>query len=189
MTSDPRPGVPQQAETGAPPSGAPPSYFGATTRFLNVVGTLLILVMAVAVNADVLGRNVFNSPISGVLEFMGLSIVAIVFLQMANTLREDRHVSNDIIMQFVAQSNPRLAAVVYASFNVIGAVLMVLIVVYVWPILEDTYRHGYFRGTAGVAEVPIWPFYSAIVIGAAATAIQFLLLAFRHLRRAWLVAS
>jgi TRAP-type mannitol/chloroaromatic compound transport system permease small subunit len=185
MVSDPRQISPRQDETGAPKSGAPrPSYFGGVTSVLNVVGTLLILAMAIAVNADVAGRNLFNNPISGVLEFMGLSIVAIVFLQMANTLREDRHVSNDIIMGAIARSRPRFAALIYASFNLIGAGLMVLIVIYVWPILSEAYRNGYFRGTAGFAEVPIWPFYSAIVIGAAATAVQFLVFAGRDLRRA-----
>jgi TRAP-type mannitol/chloroaromatic compound transport system permease small subunit len=115
---------------------------------------------------------------------MGLSIVAIVFLQMANTLREDRHVSNDIIMRLIAQSRPRMADFVYALFNFIGAVLMALIVYYVWPIVEEAYRNGYFRGTGGVVELAIWPFYTAIIIGAAATAVQFFLVSVRDFRRA-----
>jgi hypothetical protein len=61
------------------------SWFGIFTMVLNIVGTLLIIVMAVAVNADILGRELFNRPIAGVTEFVGLAIVAIVFLQMANT--------------------------------------------------------------------------------------------------------
>lgn len=179
-----------QTEQGAPANGAPgSSYFGTLTRVLNIIGTLLILAMAVAVNADVVGRNVFNHPLPGVLEFMGLSIVAIVFLQMANTLREDRHVSNDIIMRAVAQYHPRFAAYTYALFNLLGAILMVLIVIYVWPILSETYRNGYFRGTSGVIEVPIWPFYTAIVIGAAATAVQFFMFAAREFQRAMRLAG
>ncbi|MCC6948357.1 MAG: TRAP transporter small permease [Bradyrhizobiaceae bacterium] len=172
-------------EQGAPADGAPrSSYFGTLTRVLNVIGTLLILAMAVAVNADVIGRNAFNHPLPGVLEFLGLSIVAIVFLQMANTLREDRHVSNDLIMRAVATSRPKFAAFIYGIFNLVGAALMVLVVIYVWPILAETYRNGYFRGTAGVVEIPIWPFYTAIVFGAAATAVQFALFALREFQRA-----
>ena len=67
----------------------------------------------------------FNQPIPGVNEFIGLSIVAVVFLQMANTLREGRHVSNDIIMS--ADRRARIRAVAYAFyglFHLIGAVLM-----------------------------------------------------------------
>jgi TRAP-type C4-dicarboxylate transport system permease small subunit len=177
-------------DLGAPRTGAPrSSYFGLLTQALNLVGTVLILAMAVAVNLDVGGRNLFNHPIPGVLEFLGLSIVAIVFLQMANTLREDRHVSNDIIMRAVAQSYPRAATLAYGLFNLIGAALMTLIVIYVWPILSDAYNNGYFRGAAGVVEVPIWPFYTAIVIGAAVTAVQFLLRGLNELRAAVTMAG
>jgi TRAP-type C4-dicarboxylate transport system permease small subunit len=175
----------QQQGRGAPASGAPrSSWFGGLTRILNVVGTALILVMAIAVNADIIGRNVFNNPLPGVLEFVGLAIVAIVFLQMANTLREDRHVSNDILMHLVAARHPRLAALCYASFFLIGALLMALIVWFVWPIVVENYERGYFKGTTGVIEIPTWPFLAAVVIGAAATAVQFLLLAWRTIRQA-----
>ena len=101
VDAEPRP---VEVDEGAPEGGVPrASIFGSVTQGLNIVGTLLILAMAVAVNADAIGRNLFNHPIPGVLEFLGLSIVAIVFLQMANTLREGRHVSNDLLTQLVTQ--------------------------------------------------------------------------------------
>ena len=174
-----------EAGGGASGSGVPRrSFFGGVTQALNIVGTLLILAMAVAVNADVAGRNLFNHPIPGVLEFLGLSIVAIVFLQMANTLREGRHVSNDLLTQLVAKSRPRLRAAIYALFNAAGAALMVLIAIYLWPIFLQNYEGGYYRGTTGVIEIPIWPFMAATLVGAVATAIQFLLLTLEQIRRA-----
>lgn len=173
-------------DRGAPDSGAPSSsWFGTATRVLNVIGTVLILLMAVAVNADVAGRNLFNHPIPGVLEFVGLAIVAIVFLQMANTLREDRHVSNDILMQLIATSRPRLSSFFYALFYLIGAALMVLIVWFVWPVLIENYVGNYYKGTFGVIQIPTWPPLVAIIVGAAATAVQFLLLAWSALQRAF----
>ena len=174
--------TPPEAREVAPGAGTPlRSFFGCLTQALNVVGTVLILVMVVAVNSDAIGRNFFNHPIPGVLEFLGLSIVAIVFLQMANTLREGRHVSNDLLTQLVSTSRPRLRAGIYAAFHAIGALLMLLIVVYVWPIFVANYSGGYYRGTTGLVEIPIWPFMAAVLIGAAATAIQFLLLTVRDL--------
>jgi TRAP-type C4-dicarboxylate transport system permease small subunit len=157
--------------------------FGTFTQFLNIIGTLLILVMAIAVNADVFSRNAFNHALPGVIEFIGLVIVAIVFLQMANTLREDRHVSNDILVQLIQPSHPRLASAFYATFYVIGAILMALIVWFVWPIFIENYTRGYYRGTAGLLELATWPFIAPIIIGSAATAVQFLLLAWRAWRR------
>ncbi len=42
----------------------------AISTALNVIGTLLILGLVVLVNADVLGRNLFLAPISGVPEIV-----------------------------------------------------------------------------------------------------------------------
>jgi TRAP-type C4-dicarboxylate transport system permease small subunit len=179
-----RPSPPEAPEVTPEAGAAGASFFGRVTQALNIVGTLLILAMAIAVNADVAGRNLFNHPIPGVVEFLGLAIVAIVFLQMANTLREGRHVSNDLLTQLISGSRPRLRAAIYASFYASGAVLMILIVIYVWPTFLSNYTNGYYRGTTGVVEIPIWPFMAAIVIGAAATAVQFLLLMVRDIRRA-----
>lgn len=190
MPPDQRPLPPPIHEQGAPDTGASGvSYFGQITQAFNIIGTLLILVMAVAVNADVIGRNVFNHPIAGVLEFIGLSIVAVVFLQMANTLREDRHVSNDVFFRMIAVTRPRLAAAINSVFNLIGAVLMALIVVYVWPMVIENYEGNYYAGTAAVIEIPIWPFMAIIVLGAATTAIQFLVDAWRNGMRAIRSAS
>ena len=169
---------------GAPDTGAPrDSLFGRTTQALNVIGTVLILLMVVAVNADVIGRNVFNRPVPGVLEFLGLAIVAIVFLQMANTLREGRHVSNDLLLQLISRRRPRVEAAFYALFNLLGAILFGLIVVYVWPYFMQNWTNGYFRGTTGIVQIPIWPFQAALVVGSVAATIQFLELAWRNLRR------
>lgn len=181
------PGItpPDRSSQGAPENGAPrASPFGMVTQALNIVGTILILLMVLAVNADVVGRNLFNHPLPGVLEFLGLSIVAIVFLQMANTLREGRHVSNDMLLQLISKSWPRLEAACYALFNLLGAILFALIVYYVWPYFQQNWTQGYFRGTPGFIEIPIWPFMAALIVGSLATVIQFLLLALRFLRRA-----
>jgi TRAP-type mannitol/chloroaromatic compound transport system permease small subunit len=150
---------------------------------LNVVGTALIIIMAIAVNADILGRDLFNQPVPGVTEFLGLSIVAVVFLQMANTLREDRHVSNDLIMAAVAKRWPRTALLFYGLFHLIGALLMALIVWFVIPTFVENYEGNYYRGTAGYIEIPVWPFMLVVLIGAATAMIQYVLLAVREFRR------
>jgi TRAP-type C4-dicarboxylate transport system permease small subunit len=151
--------------------------FGTLTMILNVIGTVLILVMAIAVNADIFGRELFNRPVPGVTEFLGLSIVAVVFLQMANTLREDRHVSNDLILAWVARKHPRVARLFYGLFHLIGALLFALIVWYVVPIFRENYAGDYYKGTSGVVEIRVWPFMLVVLIGGAATVVQFLLLA------------
>jgi TRAP-type C4-dicarboxylate transport system permease small subunit len=179
VSAEPRPSSPHDDARGAAAPRA--SAFDAITQGLNIVGTLLILAMAVAVNADVIGRDFFNQPIPGVLEFIGLAIVVIVFLQMANTLREERHVSNDLLMTWLFSTRPRVVAAFYAGCHLIGAALFALIAWFVWPLVADAYRGNYYAGTANVIEIPIWPFLAAIIVGAGATVVQFLLLARQQL--------
>jgi TRAP-type mannitol/chloroaromatic compound transport system permease small subunit len=69
-------------------------------------------------------------------------------------------------------------------FHIVGAVLMIIIVIFVWPILVEHYQRGYYAGTAEVVEIKIWPFMAVVVIGAATTAVQFLLDARRMALRA-----
>jgi TRAP-type C4-dicarboxylate transport system permease small subunit len=168
----------QYDELGSPKLRGPArSWFGTLTAILNIIGTLLIIAMAVAVNADVLSRDLFNQPIAGVNEFIGLSIVAVVFLQMANTLREGRHVSNDIIVLAIGASYPRVARFCYGVFHLVGAYLMGLVVWFVIPMFVEMYQRGYYQGTANVIEIPIWPFVLPVIVGGTVSAVQYVLLA------------
>ena len=168
----------------APTRVTPPrSGFGKLTVALSAAGTVLIIFMAIGVNADILGRELFNHPVPGVTEFLGLAIVSVVFLQIANTSREDRHISNDLIMSWAAARMPRLAILIYGLFHLIGALIFLLIVWWVVPIFVENYQGDYYKGTAGYVEIPVWPFIGTVIVGAAAAAFQYLLLAIQEFRR------
>ncbi len=170
-------GVPARAHSS-------PSGFGWLTVGLSTAGTLLIIAMAVGVNADILGRELINRPVPGVTEFLGLAIVAVVFLQIADTSREERHISNDLIVSWIAERHPRLAYAIYGIFHLIGAAMFLIIVWFVVPIFTENYQGGYYKGTAGYIQIPVWPFVGTVLIGAAAAAVQYVLLALREFGRA-----
>lgn len=161
----------------------PRSGFGKLTVALSAAGTVLIILMAIGVNADILGRELINHPVPGVTEFLGLAIVSVVFLQIANTSREDRHISNDLLVSWVAIRWPRLASFIYGVFHLVGAAIFLLIVWWVVPILLENYYGGYYKGTAGFVEIPVWPFIATVIVGAAAAAVQYVLLAVEQFRR------
>lgn len=175
----------EQGSPDLPTSVKPRSFFGMLAVGLSMAGTILIVVMAIGVNVDILGRDFFNQPLPGVTEFLGLAIVAVVFLQMANTAREDRHISNDLVMSAVAKKNPKVAFFFYGVFQLVGALLFALIVWFVIPNFLENYRGNYFKGTSGYVEIPIWPFIGTVIVGATAAAIQHGLLAWREFRRAF----
>ena len=62
---------------------------------LNSAGSVLILAIVVLINLDVFSRFLFNNPIDGVTELVELSIVAIVFLQLADAVRNGRLTRSD----------------------------------------------------------------------------------------------
>ena len=65
---------------------------------LNIAGTLLIVAVMLLVNADVIGRGAFDAPVSGVPEMVSMSIVAIVFLQIAQTFRTGRLTRTELLL-------------------------------------------------------------------------------------------
>jgi len=64
--------------------------FSKFVSVLNSAGGILIFAMIVMINLDVFSRFLFNHPIDGVTELVELSIVAIVFLQLSDAVRNGR---------------------------------------------------------------------------------------------------
>lgn len=159
------------------------SRFGAVLAALNSVGTLWILVLMAVVNADVVGRTVFTSPIPGVAEFGRLSIVGIIFVSLAHALREGRITRADSLLRKLGQGAPRLAAALEALFALAGAALFAVLFYGSTPFLLDSWRSGEYAGVEGYVTFPIWPVRLMILLGAGLACVQFLLFAWQHLGR------
>ena len=69
---------------------------------------------------DVLGRNLFGRPISGVPELVSLTIVAIVFLQAPQALKAGRMTRSDALAKVLEARAPRLSAAVNTLFDLIA---------------------------------------------------------------------
>ena len=88
------------------------------TQAFNVMGTILIIFVMIVVNADVIGRELFLSPIAGVPMMVSMSIVAIVFLQTPQTFRQGRLTQNEAILNSIGNRNrfiKLLIEVIYAA--------------------------------------------------------------------------
>ena len=141
---------------------------------LNAVGTLWIFAIMVAVNADVFARFLFSAPISGVPLLIELSIVAIVFVQLAAALRGGRMTRSDVLIGRLLGTRAMLGHTLQAIYHLAGAVLMAGIVVYVLPILERVWERNTYAGLEGDVTIAVWPFKLFLVLGAGFCAVQFL---------------
>lgn len=154
------------------------------TQGLNALGTLIIIGLMVLINTDIVGRTGFDAPVRGVTELVSLSIVGIVFLQLADTLRSGRFTRADMLLDRLKRNRPVLAAVLQAIYHGLGAVLMGIILWAAWPSLVESIRIREYVGALGDFTAPVWPVRLMMLVGLSVTALTFVLLASMDLRRA-----
>jgi TRAP-type C4-dicarboxylate transport system permease small subunit len=156
--------------------------FSSFVAGLSTVGTVLIFGLVVMINLDVFSRFLFNSPIDGVKELVELSIVAIVFLQLADAVRTGRLTRSDGLYSRLQEKNPRLGHLLGAFFDLAGAFFFITIIIGGVPRFIDAWERGYFSGNKGIFVVPVWPVRLVLVIGSLTVVIVFLGLAWKHIR-------
>jgi tripartite ATP-independent transporter DctM subunit len=159
---------------------------------MNSVGTLWIFALMFLICADVAGRYLLNAPIKGAAEMVGYSIVAAVFLQMASTLRAGRFTRVEMLIEPLEARRPAAGHSFNAVYHLVGAAVFALITWGTWPKLADAWTNDEITGTPGVFVFLIWPFLAVVVLGAAVTAIEFLVQCARAAGRSaqsWSAAS
>lgn len=164
----------------APPPTVPTSPFGKVIGAMNAIGTLWIIGLMLLINADIIGRGAFHHPIAGVPELVAFSIVGIVFLQLAHTLKSGSMTRSDVLLTVLERRAPRARLVLLTIFHVIGGLLMAMIAWKFWPSVTQAYLHPErnFMGNPGFFTISQWPLYVLIFLGIVATAIQFLVSAY-----------
>jgi TRAP-type mannitol/chloroaromatic compound transport system permease small subunit len=161
-----------------------PFGFQRLGRALNALGTLWIVALMLLINSDVLGRNLLNAPVRGVTELVALSIVGIVFLQLADTLHSGRFTRADVLLDRLKRSRPVAAAWLQAAFHLVGAALMAVILWAAWAPLVESIRIREYVGAIGDFTAPVWPVRLIMLVGLTVTLITFVLLALADLKRA-----
>ena len=151
---------------------------GALNRLLagmNAIGSIWILVLLVIINTDSFGRTLFNEPFTGVAELVELSLVAIVFLQLGDTIRLGRLTRSDGLLTILARRRPGVERVMRILFDLAGAALMALILIGAWSTMIHAIERGEYFGNEGLFVVPEWPVRVIVVIGTTVCLAKFLL--------------
>ena len=156
--------------------------FSRFVAALNSMGGVLILGMIVMINLDVFSRFLFNHPIDGVTELVELSIVAIVFLQLADAVRNGRLTRSTGLFSKICEKSPRLGHILGAIFDLAGAAFFVTIISGSIPRFIEAWERDYFAGNQGIFVVPVWPVRLVIVIGAITVVFVFLGLVMQHIK-------
>lgn len=169
--------------SGAPPSGGAPSLLlDRVLASLNALGSLWIFFLMILINADAFGRTLFAAPIDGVNEIIELSLVGIVFMQLGDATRRGRLTRSDGFFEFVLRRWPFAGRIMGATFDLLGAFFMGLILWGSTPLLIEAWEGDFYIGNPGVFTAPVWPVKLVIVIGSSLTLLLFLVFAWRYLR-------
>ena len=157
--------------------------YGLIISVMNSIGTAWVFVLLVIINLDIGGRALFNHPVRGVPEIVALSIVACVFLQIAHTLKVGRLTRSDILLNWLQSRYPAIKHVLEAGYYLIGGCLMAILFKASIPLFIKAWRIDEYVGAQGDFMAPVWPVKLIILIGCAAGAIQFLLMAVDSLKQ------
>jgi TRAP-type mannitol/chloroaromatic compound transport system permease small subunit len=151
------------------------------TQTFNVMGTILIMFVMIVVNLDVIGRELFLSPIAGVPMMVSMSIVAIVFLQTPQTFRQGRLTQNEAILNSIGKHNPLIKLSIEVVYAAAAFFLVLQIFKATYPMFLKSWVRNTYEGTIGDFTAPIWPIKLIILLGCFLLMVQIILFGFRKI--------
>ena len=142
-------------------------------RAMLVLAALLAFALSFLVVADVLGRDIWLSPVKGTKEIVEISIVIICFLQASHAVRSGSMIRVDVVLELCPLWLRRALMVLgYLA----GAAFFALIA---WGSVDGTIHawvSNEFEGE-GALRIPVWPARFVIVASSILVTIQYLIAA------------
>ena len=161
-----------------------PGVFHRLIVGMNALGSFWILLLVLLITSDSLSRTFLNYPIAGTHEMIQISVVGIVFLQLADAIRTGRLTRSDSLLIAVCLKWPRAGAALDGLFCLLGAIFMGIGLWGSVPLLREAIDRGSYLGNEGVFTAPVWPVKTIIVLGLGVCLLEFLRLALAAFRRA-----
>lgn len=142
-------------------------------HLLSGVCAFWLFGLMVLICLDVASRFFFNRPISGVAEFVSLSIVGCLFLQLPSLIAARRLLRAEIVIAWLETHSRRAAHLLNLAFAGVGIVICAKIVQWAVPLAVKAWQEGDFAGSPSAYQIPIWPFKIALLVGALIAVVQF----------------
>jgi len=161
---------------------APLRFFGGIVGGMNAAGSCWIMVLMILIILEVVFRGVFNAPIIGVIEMIEISIIGIVFLQLADSLRRGVLTRSDGLFHQLMKRSPLAGHLLGGVTHLLGATFMALILWGYAPTFFDAWQKDYYVGVEGMFTAPVWPIAGVVVVSIVVTMVQFALMLADHIR-------
>ena len=126
--------------------------------------------MMILVVANVLGRYLFNAPITGAFEVTESLLVIIIMLGLALTQYHDGHIRVTILTRRLPHALARFAKI---CSLMLGAVFFVWCAYASWKFAYQSYSFN--EQEWGAVTFPLYPFKFVVFVGVVLLTIQFVL--------------
>ena len=139
------------------------------SRFVNIIGTCILVLMMMLVVLDVSMRYFFNRPVEGSVELVEFMVAVIVCLGMAYCGVKKGHTTVEFL---VAHFSPRKQAII-DSFNELVCTIFFFLIT--WKSVEQGAVLKEAESITTVLELPLYPFLWVLAIGSGLLCLVFLI--------------
>ena len=122
-------------------------------RSIHVVSAIWVLLLAVVIFVDVVGRAGFNKPFLGASEIIKNSVVSIALLQLPLAILMDSMLRTTALTDYLGPISQRLLR---SLGYLLGFVIFLLIAWSGWQPALSAFAVGEYEGE-GAMRVPTWP--------------------------------
>ena len=133
--------------------------FGSLNVLLAYAGAYVLFGMMLLTTCDVIGRYIFNLPITGDYEITEAMMVTLVFFFIGYAQASKAHVAVDLVVRLL----PRKIAMVINIITQVLSLLMMLLVAWMsivrWLELMEIHEHTPILG------IPVSPFLLVLALG------------------------
>lgn len=144
--------------------------YGYLLRGFGLISAVATFVMMLLVVANVVGRYLFNKPVTGTLEFTESLLVIIIFLSVALTQYDGGHIRVNLLTRRLPKAWARVLTVIAM---LVGAVFFAWCAYAAWNFAVQAYSFNEHEW--GEVMFPLWPMKFVVFLGISLLALQFLL--------------
>jgi TRAP-type C4-dicarboxylate transport system permease small subunit len=140
-------------------------FIDALARACTAIAGVALMVMVLALVADVAMANLFNRPIAGTFDLVETTLVVLVFLGFPATFLRNGHIAVDVVDHMVSPAAISRLKRLPSGLSLVF--LLFLAYQMLWP-AYDAWRFGERKQELGL---PLWVVWIPMIVGVAISAV------------------
>lgn len=138
------------------------------STLLGYLGAIALFIMMMLTTVDVIGRYLFNTPITGAFEVTEFLVLILIFSFLCNAQSHKDHVSVDLLFQRF----PKKIRHITNIFNHIACLGLTILIV--WMSFMKALELKEFGEASPNLVIPTYPFVFFLVVGCSVLGLEYL---------------